>query len=237
MSISSAANRNDYVGTSALHVYAYSFKIFTGAETDLLVTVRHPTTGVETTLTYLTDYTVSGAGSASGGNVTLVNASQAWLTSGELTTSWHLTIRRVRPVTQVTDIRNQGDYFPETIEDQMDSEVMIDQQQQDLIGRSVKLPETITPSVFNPQLPKLMASYPGSALVVNSTGDGFDLAASSGVLVSLVFKADTMANLFALAAAAPTTMRMGYATDSRTWMFYTGDVTVGQTGWLMGPGG
>lgn len=151
MTISSTTNRMDYVGASSTNVYAYSFRII--AQTDLLVTVRHPTTDVETTLTITTDYTVSGVGVGAGGNVTLVNASQAWLTSGNLTTDWILTIRRVRPFTQTTDIRNQGPFLPEAIEDAFDHLVMLAQQLDNTLDGAFRLPETVDPDEVNTTLP------------------------------------------------------------------------------------
>ncbi len=139
MTVASAVNSNDYVGTGLVSTYAYSFKIF--AQTRLVVTVAD-TDGAETELTLTTDYTVTSVGETSGGNVVLVNASQAWLTGGFLKSGYAINIRRVRPLTQDTDIRNQGDYFPEAHEDEFDKQVMIDQQQQDELDRSMKIGTT-----------------------------------------------------------------------------------------------
>jgi hypothetical protein len=134
MTIQSTNNRMDYTGTASASVYAYNFKIFSSA--DLTVTIR-ATDNTETTLTLTTDYTVDGVGTLSGGNVTLVNASQSWLTSGNLKSGYHLTIRRVEDLLQETDLRNEGNYFPEDVEDQFDRCIAIDQQQQDTLDRSI----------------------------------------------------------------------------------------------------
>ena len=150
MSLTSTTNRNTYTGNGATATYAYGFKVFDQAH--LVVTVKN-TSGVETTLTITTDYTVTGVGSSSGGNIVLVNASQAWLTGGYLTSGYTLTVRRVVPLTQTTDVRNQGDFYAEAHEDRFDKLVMADQQQQDEIDRSVKLPTTVLPSAFDPTLP------------------------------------------------------------------------------------
>lgn len=139
MSLSSTTNRNDYVGNGATATYAYGFKVYLSSE--LRVTVVN-TAGAETRLTINTDYTVTGVGSSSGGNIVLVNASQAWLTSGFLTTGYGLTVRRVRALTQLADIRNQGEFYPETHEDVFDKMVMNQQQLQDELDRAVRLPET-----------------------------------------------------------------------------------------------
>lgn len=131
MTISSTSHRMDYTGNGATSSYSYNFRIF--SDTDLLVTKRD-TSDIETTLVLNTDYTVSGAGD-SNGSITLTTA---------LALNNHLTIRRVRPLTQGTDIRNQGDFYPEIHEDAFDHFVMIDQQQQEEIDRAIRLPETVT---------------------------------------------------------------------------------------------
>ncbi len=143
MTVPSATNRVDYVGNGATSVFPYTFRVF--VNTDLKVTEQVIATGVETLLVLTTDYTVSGVGDGSGGNVTRV--------AGALPSTKKITIRRVRPLTQGTDIRNQGDFFPETHEDEFDRGVMVAQQQQNDIDRSLKLPETETPSAALSTIP------------------------------------------------------------------------------------
>jgi hypothetical protein len=142
MSIASTTNRNDYVGNGAVDTYAYGFRIF--AKTDLRVTVQDTAEiPVRTTLVVDTDYTVSGVGDDGGGSIALVNSGQSWLDAdGDLKSGYALTIRRVRPLKQETDIRNQGDFYPEAHEDAFDHLVMIEQQQQDELDRCLRLPET-----------------------------------------------------------------------------------------------
>ena len=173
MTISSTTSRVEYTGNGAVDTYAYTFRIF--VKGDLLVTVLNTATPpVETTLTVDTDYTVTGMGSSTGGNVVLVNSAQAWLDGdGDLLTNYVLIIRRVRALTQETDIRNQGDFLPETHEDQFDREVMIAQQQQDEINRSVKLPESLTSADFDPTLPTDLAGSVSLVPVTNAAGDGW----------------------------------------------------------------
>src|SRR5688572_19629225 len=122
-------NRMDYVGNGVASVFPYSFKIF--AATDLAVTKRD-TSDVETTLNYPADFSVTGVGISSGGSITLA--------AGALTTGYALTIRRVRPLSQTTDLRNQASFFAEDHESTFDHLVMIDQQQQEEINRSIKVP-------------------------------------------------------------------------------------------------
>jgi hypothetical protein len=138
MTISSVVCRNDYLGDGAGSEYCYTFKIF--ADSDLRVTVRN-TGGVQTLLVLDTDYSVSGAGEAGGGVITLV-AGREWMTPTNLKTGYALTIRRNRPATQTTDIRNQGEFYPETLEDAYDHLVMLVQAVKDELARAMKLMET-----------------------------------------------------------------------------------------------
>ena len=103
MTITSTVARNDYLGAGATDTFPFTFKIF--AKTDLLVTERD-VAGAETPLVLTTDFTVPDAdvGNPTGGNITLV--------AGNLTAGNRLTIRRVRPNNQLTDIKNQGDFYP-----------------------------------------------------------------------------------------------------------------------------
>ena len=145
MSLASTTNRVDFTGNGAVDTYSYTFKII--AQTDLRVLVRDesdPNAG-DTLLTLTTHYTVTGVGESAGGTVALVNGNFAWLDAdGDLKSGYHLTIRRVRPLTQATDIRNQGTFFPEVHEDSFDHGIMVAQQQQDDIDRSMRLLETVT---------------------------------------------------------------------------------------------
>jgi len=141
MAIDSTVNRNDYVGNGSTAGYSFTFKIFDSSH--LLVSIRDTSDNEEFTLTIGTDYTVSGVGAESGGSISLVDSNQEWLdSSGFLATGYVLSIRRLLPIEQATDIRNQDNYYPEVIEDQFDKVVMIDQQQQDEIDRCLKTSET-----------------------------------------------------------------------------------------------
>jgi len=127
MTIPSTVSRMDYVGNGVTTIYPYTFKIVDQTHLSVVKSVL----GVETTLVLTTDYAVSGVGAQSGGNVTLTAA----LASGAL-----LIIRRVVPLLQPTDIKNQGAFYPEIHEDEFDSIVMMVQQQQEELDRAVKVP-------------------------------------------------------------------------------------------------
>lgn len=132
MTVASSTNRVDYTGNGSTTVFSFTFRIF--AATDLVVT-KADADGVETVLTLNTDYTVTGVGSYSGGTVTI---------SPALSSDYDLTIQRVLPLTQETDLRNQGQFFAETHEDVFDRMSMINQQLQEQLDRAAKLPVTNT---------------------------------------------------------------------------------------------
>lgn len=165
-----------YTGNGAVDTYSYTFKVF--SEDHLQVTVRS-TSDVETVLTKTTHYTVTGVGETAGGNILLVNGAFDWIDAeGDLKSGYIITIRRVVPLTQTTDIRNAGTFYASTHEDQFDKQTMTSQQQQDEINRSVKLPTTVSSSDFDPTLPSDILDSAGKVPMMNATGDGFEDAAN-----------------------------------------------------------
>lgn len=129
MTISSETSKSGpYFGNGSTKVFDYQFRIVD--ETHLTV-IKRDTSGVESTLILNTDYTVADVGQASGGQITLDVAPAV----GETTT-----ILRNVPFTQETDLENQGAYYAETVEAAFDLMAMRDQQLQEQINRSVKIP-------------------------------------------------------------------------------------------------
>jgi len=228
MTITSTTSRNDYTGNGAVDTYAYGFKIF--ANTDLLVTVRN-LSDVETTLVLTTDYTVTGVGDNTGGNVVLVNSSQAWLdTDGDLLTNFSLTLRRVNPLKQETDIRNQGSFLPETHEDQMDREVMIAQQQQDEIDRSIKVSET--ESALGLTLP-VVAVRKNKFLAFDASGDPIASSGDAGSVTVSTYMETVLDDTTAAAARATlgfgtiTEQEFGYLASAKFFLRQRGCYNVG----------
>ena len=154
MTIPSENYRNDYPGDGSNDTFSYTFKITD--ESDIKVAQRD-TNDVETILTLNVDYTVTGVGALNGGTIIL--------TAGNLTTDYHLTIRRDSDLTQLTDIRNQGDFYPEVHEDTFDKLASVSQTQQSEIDRCVKVSETYPVDV---ELPGPQA---GKVISWNAAGD------------------------------------------------------------------
>jgi hypothetical protein len=117
------------------------------------------------------------------------------------------------PLSQSSDIRNQGGFFADVHEDTFDHLVMIDQQQQDEIDRSFKLPETEAGSAAAVILPAA-AQRAGKFFAFDSGGNPI---ASSGSLTGVAVESvgqvvQTIAALRALAvpSAAVALFALGY---------------------------
>ena len=132
MTVSTTTNRASYSGNGTNDTFAYAFKIF--ADGDLTVIIR-AADGTETTKTLTTHYTVTGAGTDSGGNVVF--------TSGNIPTSTEtVVILRQLDLTQGTDYVANDPFPAESHEDALDRLTMIAQQHDEAIGRALKVSQT-----------------------------------------------------------------------------------------------
>lgn len=116
MTVSTEVDHNDYTGNGTTTNFDYNFRVF--KRTDLVVSVLDLDNNL-TVLTLDTDYMVTGAGGYNGGKVIL---------SAPLGNGWKISISRNLPLTQDTDLRNQGSFFPEVHEDAFDKLTMLIQQ-------------------------------------------------------------------------------------------------------------
>jgi hypothetical protein len=136
MTLSSTVNRVNYAGNGSTTAFAFSYLFY--ADGDLTVILVNDSTGVETTKTITTHYTVSGAGSGSGGTVTMVTAPA----SGET-----LVIIREVDLTQGLDLVENDPFPSELVEQQFDQSVMMAQQISTTVARSFKLSDGDTTGV------------------------------------------------------------------------------------------
>jgi hypothetical protein len=132
MTISTTIIKVSYSGDGTQTVFPYTFKI--NAEADIQVIIR-ASNGTETVKTLTTHYSVSGVGSASGGNVTMVTAPSATET---------IVIRRDTTQTQTVDLVENDPFTAETVEGAFDKSVAIVQELQEEVDRSIKLSRTNT---------------------------------------------------------------------------------------------
>ena len=133
MTVSSTTTKNSYSGNGSTTVFAYGFKVFD--EDDLTVILRTDATGAEAVQSITTNYTVSGVGNTSGGNVTFVTAPASGIT---------VVIRRASPLTQTTDYTPNDPFPAASHEDALDNLTFIAQQQQEELDRAIKLSRTNT---------------------------------------------------------------------------------------------
>lgn len=128
MTVSTEVSSETYTGNGVTTVFPFRFKILNA---DDLVVLYRNNNDVQQNLVLNTDYTISGVGSKNGGSITLTTPAPD---------GWTLYMERYVDIVQDTDIRNQGNFYPEVHEDAFDYLTMIDQQQQLGIDRAVKVP-------------------------------------------------------------------------------------------------
>jgi lysophospholipase L1-like esterase len=159
MTVTTSVNKTQPLGNGVTTSFPYAFRIYAAA--DLVVVRTDIATGVDTPLVLNTDYTVTGVGSYNGGNVVFGVAPA---------TGVRITIRRVVSITQQTDLRNNGAYFAETHEDVFDRLTMVDQQQQEVLDRSLTLAPTssgVSAVLPNPVGSQALAWNPEGTALVN----------------------------------------------------------------------
>ncbi|EPJ8275982.1 hypothetical protein KE017_000513, partial [Citrobacter freundii] len=131
MTVSTEVDHNEYTGNGVTTSFPYTFRIF--KKSDLVVQVVDLNENI-TELILDTDYTVTGAGGYTGGNVVL---------SSPLANGYQISISRELPVTQETDLRNQGKFFAEVHEDAFDKLTMLIQQAISWLRLSLRKPSFI----------------------------------------------------------------------------------------------
>lgn len=123
MTVSAQTTVNSSTGNGATTVFPYTFKILRDADLEVKVD------GVTKTLT--THYTVSGAGNNAGGNVTFVSAPA----NGAIVVR-----RRNMQFLRESDYQYQGDLPNTVLNPDLDAPVMMAQQLQEQVGRSLRGP-------------------------------------------------------------------------------------------------
>ncbi|MCX3183468.1 hypothetical protein ORT89_03060 [Escherichia coli] len=131
MTVSTEVDHNEYTGNGVTTSFPYTFRIF--QKSDLVVQVVDLDENISV-LALDTDYTVTGAGGYSGGNVILSKA---------LANGYQISISRELPVTQETDLRNQGKFFAEVHEDAFDKLTMLIQQVRSWFSLALRKPSFV----------------------------------------------------------------------------------------------
>ena len=154
ISVGDLTPRNQYTATSGQTVFAYSFPIF--VDSDLKVY------NGSTLLTLTTQYTVSGAATDNGGNVTLGSGA----TAGDI-----ITIYRDMPVARTSDYQTNGDLRAETLNDDLDKlAMMIQQIEFDLNNRVLRFGQ-FTTGIPLSEFTESATDRANKVLSFSSTGD------------------------------------------------------------------
>jgi hypothetical protein len=132
MTISSTITKNSYSGNGSTTAFAFAYYII--SENDVEVIIRS-SNGTETVQSLTTHYTVTGVQNNSGGTVTMVTAPA----TGET-----LVIRRATSKIQDTDYVANDPFPAETHEAALDKGVLISQELQEQVNRSIKISRTNT---------------------------------------------------------------------------------------------
>src|SRR5689334_8554046 len=106
MTVATQTNLIGYLGDDVATVFPFPFPVY---DADHLVVYSKDLTTRE--LTLLTSYTASGIGGAAGGSITLL---------APLASTKKLLISRQVPNTQDLDVQNQGGFYPENFEEELD---------------------------------------------------------------------------------------------------------------------
>ena len=184
MTISTTANQVSFAGNGTTDDFATGFKFY--ANSDLTVIIVTDSTGAESTKVLDTDYTVTGAGSDSGGTVTMVVAPAV----GET-----LVIKRDQPYTQGLDLVENDPFPSDSVEETLDKIVVMTQQNSSQINRSLRQPDGDTADID-----RLPAKVTRATKVLGFDSDGDPVA--STLTLSAIESGSTDAAASAAAAAA-----------------------------------
>ena len=169
MTINSTTRKTSaLVGNGNTHTYPFAFKVFTDA--DVVVKKLEASTSIETTLTLgaSNDYIVTLSAdqdSNPGGSITLKSSGNNY----NLPSGFSLVITSAVTPLQGTDLTNQGGFYPEVINDALDKGVILHQQQQDEIDRSIKF--SLTNTIGSLEITENAAARKNKVLAFDNAGE------------------------------------------------------------------
>tara|TARA_R110000824_G_scaffold329221_3_gene516049 strand:+ start:5625 stop:7706 length:2082 start_codon:yes stop_codon:yes gene_type:complete len=166
MSVSSTTTTVSYTGDGSVTSFAVTFPFKgTAATSEITVVERVIATGVETTKSYTTHYTVTG-GNGETGTVTAASAPAS-------TVQWH--IRRNTTATQTTDYVTNDPFAANTIEGDFDRLAMLGQERDGDLAQAFKYPDTYTGGA-SVTMPEPVAN---AYLLWNGAGDALTTSTDS----------------------------------------------------------
>ena len=126
MTINVNTSRNEYTATSGQTVFNFTFKIYTATDLNVYVTPAGQECNDVTDLTEA--YTVTGVGLEDGGSITLNTGAGA----NDL-----VTIVSAIPSSRTTDYQSNGDFTPETVNNDIDRAISLIKQVESKANRSL----------------------------------------------------------------------------------------------------
>jgi len=165
MTVSVTTRRISYTGDGSTTAFAIPWYFLLNAH--IKVITRVIATGVETTKTLTTDYTLTGAGNTAGGTLTMLSAPASTVS---------VVITRNVPYTQLVDYVTGEAAASQSTEDALDKLTMICLMQADMIERSARLSEGA--AVIDLTMPLSTANY---VLAFNSGGTGLTALAPAAL--------------------------------------------------------
>ena len=171
MTVSTETARIVYNGNGATTAFPTEFQFYDDA--DLVVTKVVTATGVETTQTITTHYTVSG-GDGSTGTVTMLTAPA---------TGTRLVIQRVSTLIQDTDLIVQGEIPADSVETRFDKLTLFAQEAALDAIRAIRTNKAQTGTI-DTEIP-LLTDKAGYVIAINDDEDGFTLSNVASLSSSL----------------------------------------------------
>ena len=169
MTINSTTRKtNVLVGNGNTATYPFAFKVF--KDEDVVVKKLEAATSAETTLTLgvSNDYIVTlsaDQNSNPGGSITLKSGGN----NQNLASGFSIVITSAVEPLQGTDLTNQGGFFPEVINDALDKAVVLHQQQQEKLDRSISF--SLTNTIGSLEITENAAARKNRVLGFDNTGE------------------------------------------------------------------
>lgn len=142
MSVDTTARKQSYAGGQANHTFTFRTRVDHPEEVKVVKTLI--STGVDTDLTYSTDYTVSINTNGVGGIVTI---------SPTISTSYTITVYRETARKQESDYNDYNVFPADTLEEDLDTRCLVEQEIDESLNRSLKLAVSFTGSTTSLPLP------------------------------------------------------------------------------------